>query len=276
MSFEILKKHKSFSGETLFCQHKSKSTKTDMKFSVFLPKEIGKIENAIIWLSGLTCNEENFITKAGAQKILANSDTMIICPDTSPRGLAIKGEDDSYDFGTGAGFYINATADAYSENYNMYDYIVKDITSLLKEDFQVKKISILGHSMGGHGALVIGLREKNLFSCISAFSPIVNPTQCPWGNKAFQGYLKEDKQSWDQYDACKLIENGHSHSSKILIDQGLDDEFLKGELLTDNFQKACDQSQQEVQIDYQEGFDHSYYFIASFIEKHISYHLSCF
>jgi len=276
MSFEILKSHKTFGGKTIFCEHQSNATKTVMKFSAFLPKEKEKIANAIIWLSGLTCNEENFITKAGAQKFLKDSNTMIICPDTSPRGIGAPGEDESYDFGTGAGFYVNATTDGYKENYQMYDYIVKDVVELLKDGFGVSNIAITGHSMGGHGALVIGLRNPDIFSSVSAFSPIVNPVECPWGKKALSGYLGDKIEDWKAYDSCELIEKGARHEKTLLIEQGLADEFYKDQLLTDNLADLCDRVGQSFKVNYREGYDHSYYFISSFIEDHIKFHQSNF
>ena len=271
MSYETLKKHRTFEGETLFCEHDSTATKTKMKFSVYMPN--AKVDSAIIWLSGLTCTDENFITKAGAQKILAGTNTMIICPDTSPRGVGAPGEDESYDFGTGAGFYVNATTDGYKDNYQMYDYIVKDLVSVLKDDFNVQKISITGHSMGGHGALVIGLREKEIFASVSAFSPIVNPVQCPWGQKALKGYLGDNESEWKEYDACELIKAGKRASSSLLVDQGLADEFLKEQLLSDNLKKVCSETDQALELNFREGYDHSYYFISTFIENHIKFHL---
>lgn len=276
MSFEILKSHKTFGGKTIFCEHKSNATKTVMKFSAFLPKEKEEIKNAIIWLSGLTCNEENFITKAGAQKFLKDSNTMIICPDTSPRGIGAPGEDESYDFGTGAGFYVNATTDGYKENYQMYDYIVKDVVELLKDGFGVSHIAITGHSMGGHGALMIGLRNPDLFTSVSAFSPIVNPVECPWGKKALGGYLGDKTEDWKAYDSCELIEKGARHEKTLLIEQGLADEFYKEQLLTDNLADLCDRVGQSFKVNYREGYDHSYYFISSFIEDHIKFHQSNF
>jgi S-formylglutathione hydrolase len=274
MSFETLKKHKSFGGETWFCEHASNATKTNMKFSTFLPSSIEEVDSAIIWLSGLTCNEENFITKAGAQNYLAGTKTMIICPDTSPRGLNIAGEDDSYDFGSGAGFYVNATSGDYANNYQMYDYITKDLVKVLKEDFGVKKISIMGHSMGGHGALVLGLRNSDLFESISAFSPIVNPMLCPWGEKALGGYLGDNREDWKQYDTCELIKSGKKSKNTILVDQGLNDEFLENQLLSKNLEEACSQNDQALTLNMREGYDHSYYFIATFIGEHIDFHLS--
>ncbi len=276
MAYELLKKHKSFDGETIFCEHESASTKTKMKFSAFLPKDLKEIKNAIIWLSGLTCNEENFITKSGVQRCLADSDTMIICPDTSPRGLSLPKESESYDFGTGAGFYVNATTEGYKGHYKMYDYISKDLINILRNDFGVSSFSITGHSMGGHGALILGLREKGTFKTISAFSPIVNPVVSPWGQKALKGYLGPDTDTWKQYDACELVGSGNTSNSKILIDQGLDDEFYEKELLTQNFEKICKSSSQSLLVNYREGYDHSYYFISSFIKNHIDYHLENF
>lgn len=271
--FEIIKQHKSFGGNTIFCEHDSPATKTKMKFSAFLPKEKEEIESAIIWLSGLTCTEENFITKAGAQAYLQNTKTMIICPDTSPRGLGLPGEDDSYDFGSGAGFYINASKSPYDKNYQMEDYIIKDLINILREGFGVNKFSIMGHSMGGHGALTLGLKNSNLFESISAFSPIVSPINCPWGQKAFNGYLGDNKDNWRKYDACELIKSGHKSKNKILIEQGTGDEFLKEQLKTHLFEEACKNNGQDFQINMREGFDHSYYFIASFIKDHIEFHI---
>ena len=274
MAHEIIKRHKSFGGETLFAKHESKSTKTMMNFSAFLPKRVEEIDSAIIWLSGLTCNEENFIIKAGAQGFLSGTNTMIICPDTSPRNIGVDGEDDSYDFGTGAGFYVNAITDGYKENYQMYDYIVKDLTSLLKSDFSVSRISIMGHSMGGHGAITIGLRNSDVFKSISAFSPIVNPLECPWGQKALKGYLGDSQDFWREYDSCLLVKNGKTHPNPILIDQGLADEFFEEQLLTKNFEEASSEAQQDLIVNYRDGYDHSYYFISSFIQDHIEFHLN--
>ncbi|MBC76023.1 MAG: S-formylglutathione hydrolase [Halobacteriovoraceae bacterium] len=272
MSYTVLKKHKSFGGETIFCEHHSESTKTKMNFSAFLPKNIEEVESAVIWLSGLTCNEENFITKAGVQAHLAGTNTMVICPDTSPRGQNIPGEDDSYDFGSGASFYLNARTENYESSYQMYDYVVKDIVKLLREDFGIKKISIFGHSMGGHGALVCGIRDSDKFESVSAFSPIVNPVNCPWGQKAFKGYLGDDETKWKEYDAIELTKSGKKAKSKILIDQGTADEFLEKELLTQKFEEVCGEGVAD--INYREGYDHSYYFISTFLKGHIEFHLS--
>ncbi|ATH07438.1 S-formylglutathione hydrolase [Halobacteriovorax marinus] len=272
MIVNLKKKHRSFNGFTKFYSHNSVVTGTEMNFSTYEPDN--KIENAIIWLSGLTCNEENFITKAGVQPLLSDTNTMVICPDTSPRGLNLEGEHESYDFGSGAGFYLNATTPGYKDHYKMYDYISVEIVQILKTSFNIKKISIMGHSMGGHGALVLSLNEKELFTSVSAFSPIVNPTKCPWGQKAFSGYLENPETEGGRYDATLLVKSGHNRSDTILIDQGLDDEFLEKELLSDNFIQACDKVDQSLKLNFRKDFDHSYYFIASFLPDHINHHLS--
>ena len=271
---KIKKSQITFGGETIFATHNSVSTKTEMNFSAFVPGKDRKAKKAIIFLSGLTCTEENFISKAGAQQFLADTETMIICPDTSPRGVNIEGDKDSYDFGEAASFYLNATEPKYSENYQMYDYIVKDMTQICREDFGVSTFGIMGHSMGGHGALMIGLKNPELFESISAFSPIVNPALGPWGQKALAGYLGGDSNNWKEWDSTELIKSGVKCSSEILIDQGLSDEFFEKELLTDNFVKACDKMGQKVKTRYHEGYDHSYYFISTFVSDHIKHHLN--
>ncbi len=269
---KVLKAHKSFGGTVRFWEHDSVSTNTKMKFSTFTPN--GEVKGALIWLSGLTCTDENFITKAGAQKYLADARMMIICPDTSPRGLNLPLEHDAYDFGSGAGFYVNATTEGYKDHYKMYDYISKEIYAILEKEFQISedRISISGHSMGGHGALVIGLREAGKFRSVSAFSPIVNPSKVPWGQKALAGYLGDDQASWLQYDACSLIESGKLHTQAILIDQGKADEFLERQLQPEEFRRVCELRKQELILRSQEGYDHSYYFIATFIKDHIEFH----
>ncbi|UYL10714.1 S-formylglutathione hydrolase [Bdellovibrio sp. SKB1291214] len=272
MEVKLLKSHKTFEGKTQFWEHDSSSTKTKMKFSTFIPQ--GLVKGCVIWLSGLTCTDENFITKAGAQKYLAEHQLMVICPDTSPRGLQLPGEHDSYDFGSGASFYLDALTEGYRDHYRMFTYISEELHLLIQTQFQVpkNKISIMGHSMGGHGALIIGLRESQKFQSISAFAPIVNPMNCAWGQKAFTGYLGEDKSLWNQYDATEIVRSG-AHGNSILIDQGLADEFYeKGQLLTPHFEKACLEVGQKVEVKYRGDYDHSYYFIATFIENHIQHH----
>ena len=272
MSANNLKTHKTFEGLTQFWEHDSVETKTKMKFSTFIPS--GAVKGCVVWLSGLTCTDENFITKAGAQQFLAEQGLMVICPDTSPRGLNLPHEQDAYDFGSGASFYVNATTDGYKDHYRMYSYIANELHTLVQTQFGIpaQRISIMGHSMGGHGALVIGLREGGKFKSVSAFSPIVNPMNAPWGVKALTGYFGSDKSGWKKHDACELVRSGVTHALPILIDQGTQDEFLEKQLLTDNFVKVCKDSGQALQLHYREGYDHSYYFISTFIKNHILFH----
>lgn len=268
---KTLKSHKSFNGTVTFNEHDSILTKTKMAFSTFVPAT--KVKGCLIWLSGLTCTDENFMAKSGAQKYLAENNLMVVCPDTSPRGLNLPGEHDSWDFGSGASFYVDATTPGYQDHYKMESYITEEFYTLVQKQFGVEqRISISGHSMGGHGALTIGLRHPDLFKSVSAFSPIVNPLQCPWGQKAFQGYLGDDKSAWARYDACELIQSGKAHKNEILIDQGTADNFLKEQLLTNNIVEAAKGKNQKLNVRLQEGYDHSYYFIATFIEDHIRFH----
>lgn len=271
---KLLKQHKTFEGLTSFYVHDSNETKTEMRFSTFVPA--GDVKGCIIWLSGLTCTDENFITKAGAQRYLAAEKLMIICPDTSPRGLNLPLEHDSYDFGAGAGFYVDAETPDYKEHYRMYSYIMNDLMDVINDEFKVSQVSIMGHSMGGHGALVLGLRNPEKFKTISAFSPIVNPTVVPWGQKAMKGYLGEDQNLWKNYDSCELMKAGNKHGSKILIHQGTKDEFLERELKTAHLIVTANSVAQDLELKMCDGYDHSYYFIASFIEEHIKHHARYF
>jgi len=267
---EKLKSHKTFNGKTEFWSHDSHVTKTKMKFSTFIPE--GEIQGAIIWLSGLTCTDENFITKAGAQRVLSKNKLMVICPDTSPRGLDLPDEHTSYDFGSGAGFYLNATTDGYKDHYKMYDYINDELYKIIQNEFKVQNIAISGHSMGGHGALVIGLKNPTKYKSISAFSPITHPTTIPWGEKAFKGYLGEDKSTWIAWDSCELLKAGKTHAAEILVHQGLSDEFLENQLKPRDLENTAKEVGQKLKLNLVEGFDHSYYFIQSFIEEHIDHH----
>ena len=274
MPIQLLKSHACYGGTVAFWSHVSTSTPTEMRFSTFIP-ECGAehVQGALIWLSGLTCTEENAMAKAGAQAHLAKHRMMMICPDTSPRGLNLPHEHDAYDFGSGAGFYVDATSEGYRDHYKMYSYVVNDVMDMLRTHFKMNApISISGHSMGGHGALTIGLKHPNLFASISAFSPITQPSQCAWGKKALSGYLGVDSAAWQRYDACALLDSGHTHPHAILIDQGLDDEFYPAQLRTVEFEGACDRAKQSCIIIYQANFDHSYYFIATFMKQHIEFH----
>ncbi len=276
MTIETKSEQKSFAGIQGVYTHASSSTQCEMEFSVFVPEHAaGEKLPVLFYLSGLTCTQDNVTTKSGFQRFASEYRVIIVCPDTSPRGTDFEGEHDSYDFGSGAGFYLNATQQPWSENYRMYDYIVDELPALIAENFPIdtQRMGIFGHSMGGHGALTIGLKNPEKFKTISAFAPIVNPSNCPWGVKAFEGYLGSDKADWQHYDATCLIEQGAKSPNKILIDQGSADNFLEEQLKPEVFQVACQKAGQELQLRMQSGFDHSYYFIGSFIGEHIRFHI---
>lgn len=262
-----------------------------MNFAVYQPDatDAGQDPNSkypiVLFLSGLTCTEQNVITKSGFQKLASELKLAVVCPDTSPRNCNIPGEDDSWDFGTGAGFYLNATKEPFDKNYKMYDYVTIELLQLLKSEanffknLDTSKVSITGHSMGGHGALSLFLKNPTLFKSCSAFSPIVNPLNCPWGEKAFTGYLKNGMEEGAQYDSCVLIKNFVSpdgQNRKILIDQGLKDGFYENQLKSGNIIEALKDNKGDHKLDVQlrlhEGFDHSYYFIASFMDDHLRFH----
>jgi len=269
---------KNFGGWTKMFSHPSESCGGKMKFSVFLPPqaESGNVP-VLYWLSGLTCNHENFITKAGAQQYAAQSGIMLVAPDTSPRGAGVQGEDDDYDLGSGAGFYINATEDKWAANYRMEDYIIHELPKIIGVNFPVVKgkESIFGHSMGGHGALTLALKNPGRFCSVSAFSPICAPSQCRWGEKVFTNYLGENRESWKKHDANELIQNS-TLEIPLLIDQGGDDPFLEKELNFELFRNTCEKRNQKLTARLQSGYDHSYYFIATFMEDHIQHHAKAF
>ncbi|MDX1677370.1 S-formylglutathione hydrolase [Arsukibacterium sp.] len=263
-----------FGGKQIRFTHQSAVTNCEMQFSVFLPPQAqtNKVP-ALYWLSGLTCTDENFSAKAGAQRVAAELGIALIIPDTSPRGEGVPDDDEgAYDFGLGAGFYVNATREPFSKHYQMYDYIVSELPALIETELPVSATrAISGHSMGGHGALVIGLRNPERYRSISAFSPICNPLNSPWGIKAFSGYLGDDKNQWVHYDASVLLAKTQK-TIPILVDQGTLDNFYPKQLQTESLTAAAEQSGANVQIRLQEGYDHSYYFIASFIEQHLHFH----
>ncbi len=269
---ERIEHHVCFGGSQEVWRHHSAVTGTPMTFSVFLPPQ-AKTEKCpvLYWLSGLTCNEQNFITKAGAQRYAAEYGLVIVAPDTSPRGSQVA-DDKEYDLGQGAGFYVNATQEPWKAHYQMYDYILDELHRLITGHFGTsEKRGICGHSMGGHGALVLALRNPEAFLSVSAFAPIVSPSQVPWGEKAFSAYLGEDKTAWEQYDAVKLIESGHKVAD-MLVDQGLADTFFSKQLKTGLLKSACETYNIPHTIRVHAGYDHSYYFIASFIADHIAWH----
>lgn len=256
-------------------QHQSNVLSCQMRFAVFMPPQASAQHKVpvLYWLSGLTCSDENFMQKAGAFKKAAELGIAIVAPDTSPRGEGIPDDSEgAYDLGLGAGFYVNATEQPWSTHYQMYDYIVKELPVLIENNFPVShKKSISGHSMGGHGALTIALKNPTMYQSVSAFSPIVNPINCPWGQKAFTAYLGADRAKWQQYDTCQLIKNTASNIP-MLVSQGSKDNFLEEQLKPELLKATAQQVGYPLTLNMEEGYDHSYFFISSFIEQHLSYH----
>jgi S-formylglutathione hydrolase len=245
-----------------------------MRFAIYLPPQVesGIRVPVLYWLSGLTCTDENFMHKAGAQRIAAELGIAIVAPDTSPRGSDVADEE-AYDFGQGAGFYLNATQPPWEKHYQMYDYVVDELPNLIEANFPVtQQRAISGHSMGGHGALMIALKNPTRFSSVSAFSPIVNPTQCPWGIKAFRGYLGDHPTAWQAYDSVELLKNYSGKPTPMMVEQGGDDQFLVQQLMPERLIDAAKQVNYPLEYSLQPGYDHSYFFIASFIEKHLRFH----
>lgn len=265
---------KEFDGFLNRYTHQSSTCHCKMTFSVYLPPQAKtKKVPALYWLSGLTCTDDNARTKAGMARYATEQGIAIIFPDTSPRGDGVADKSERYDLGKGAGFYVNATQNPWQKHYQMFDYIVDELPALIEKELPISTVkSISGHSMGGHGALIIALKNPHNYQSVSAFSPICNPSICGWGKSCFEAYLGHDKTIWQTYDATYLIENG-AKVNDILIDQGLADEFYdKKQLLPENLQKMCSKTQQPLTLRMQKGYDHSYHFIASFVGEHIQYH----
>lgn len=271
---ETISEARCFGGIQGVYSHAAEATQCSMRFSVYRPPqaEAGPVP-VLYWLSGLTCTEENFTVKAGAQRYAAEHGVMLVAPDTSPRGAGLPGEDESYDFGSGAGFYVDATEAPWSAHYRMYSYVTDELPKLILGNFpgDAARQGVFGHSMGGHGALVCALRNPDLYKSVSAFAPIVAPTRAPWGEKALGGYLGADRESWRQYDACELIRDG-ARTPDILVDQGTGDNFLEEQLRPELLRAACEAAGQKLTLRMQDGYDHSYYFIASFVGDHIAHH----
>lgn len=269
---EQKEQHLVFGGSQEVWEHQSEVLGCPMRFAIFIPPQAkDKKLNVLYWLSGLTCNEQNFITKAGFHRYAAEQGVIVVCPDTSPRGEAIA-NDEAYDLGQGAGFYVNATEEPWAKHYRMYDYILEELPGIIRQHFPVTdKQSIFGHSMGGHGALVLALKNPEFYTSVSAFAPIVSPTQVPWGHKALGAYLGDNQAAWAEYDTVRLIESG-ARIRSLLVDQGLADNFYEEQLRTPLLEKACADAGIAADIRYHEGYDHSYYFISSFIAEHIAYH----
>ena len=289
---ELKSEHRCYEGWQRYYEHPSEQIGLPMRFSVFLPPQAQALSATehpddprrhgqqacpvLFFLAGLTCTEETFMIKAAAQRYAAEHGLLLVTPDTSPRGANIPGEDENWDFGSGAGFYLDATQAPWNKHYRMESYIIRELYPLITEGFSGdgQRVGICGHSMGGHGALVLAQRHPGLFRSLSAFAPIAAPTQCPWGQKAFQGYLGDDQQSWQAHDASALMAAQESapYPGGILIDQGLADQFLERELYPEVFEAACEKVQQPLTLRRHEGYDHGYYFIMTFMADHVAFH----
>ena len=271
---ELLSEHACFGGVQRFYQHASTQIGLPMRFSVYLPPQAaqGPVP-ALMFLAGLTCTEETFMVKAGAQRMAAELGLALIAPDTSPRGAGVAGETESWDFGVGAGFYLDATQAPWTQNYRMESYLTAELLPLLGLALPVDlaRLGVFGHSMGGHGALTLALKHPALFKSVSAFAPISAPTQCPWGEKAFTAYIGPPSIAWEQYDATELVQNRQT-DAHLLIDTGRADSFLETQLKPDIFIAACEHSGQALTYRLHDGYGHDYYFIASFMDDHIAHH----
>jgi len=273
---ELLSEHACFGGVQGYYRHDSTETGLPMRFSVFQPPQAkqGPVP-VLFFLAGLTCTEETFMIKAGAQRLAAELGIMLVTPDTSPRDAGIEGESSSWDFGVGAGFYVDATQAPWSRHYRMYSYVVQELRQTITGNFPARadRIGIFGHSMGGHGALTLALRNPDIYRSVSAFAPIAAPMQCPWGQKAFGNYLGADQSAWAAHDASALMRTLQTpFAAGILIDQGLSDKFLAQQLLPQEFEAACEQAGQPLTLRRHAGYDHGYYFISTFMEDHLRFH----
>ena len=275
MALETLAASRCFDGEQLRLRHSSTALDCSMTFSVYLPPQANAGPVPVLyWLSGLTCTDENFVTKAGAQRYAAEAGIALVAPDTSPRGDGVPDDPEgAWDFGLGAGFYVNATEAPWRDHYHMYDYVVDELPALVTAEFPLRAgpAAIAGHSMGGHGALVAGLRNPERYTSISAFAPISAPSRCPWGRKALGNYLGDEPMQWRAWDAEALLRDG-ARARPLLVDQGGADGFLAEQLMPERLEAACADAGVEATLRRQPGYDHSYYFIASFIGEHIAFH----
>ncbi|MES2897191.1 MAG: S-formylglutathione hydrolase [Pseudomonadota bacterium] len=274
MSLEILQQHRVHGGTLSYRRHASAATGTPMRFSVFLPPVEGPVP-WVIWLSGLTCTEDNFTTKAGAYGAAARLGLAVVAPDTSPRGEGVA-DDPAYDLGQGAGFYVDATQAPWAPHFRMETYVTRDLIDAVTESCPVDpaRLGVFGHSMGGHGALTLALRHPDLFKSVSAFAPICSPSRCDWGRKAFNAYLGDDEAAWREHDAAQLLAAGAARGrfDDILVDQGLADSFLEAQLKPELLEAAAAEAGQKLTLRRQEGYDHSYFFMTSFIEDHLAWH----
>ena len=273
---ETLETHVCHGGAAGFYSHHSEACGTEMRLSVYQPPQAADGPVPVLYyLAGLTSTEETFAIKSGAQRYASERGLMLVAPDTSPRGAGVPGEDEDWDLGTGAGFYVDATEEPWSTHYNMYTYVTRELPNLIADNFPANgdRAGIFGHSMGGHGALTLALKNPGRYRSVSAFAPICAPARCPWGEKAFSNYLGGDRESWLQHDASELVrERSFADGREILIDQGTADQFLDEQLYPDAFEKACAGSGQPLSLRSHEDYDHSYYFISTFMEDHIRHH----
>lgn len=277
---ELVSSNRCFGGYQKVYSHESAELKCKMNFSIFLPPQAegGDVPLPVLfYLSGLTCTEQNFIGKSGFQRYASELGIVVVGPDTSPRGVKLPGDDDSWDFGVSAGFYLDAIKEPWSKHYKMDSYVNNEFYQLVLAAFNdivdPRRVGITGHSMGGHGALVSTLRHPGQYKSVSAFAPICNPTMCPWGEKAFTGYLGTDKSKWTEWDATELVKKYDGPPLTIFIDQGSADKFyIEKQLLPENLVAACSSAQVPVIFNLREGYDHSYYYIATFIEEHLNFH----
>jgi S-formylglutathione hydrolase len=274
---ELISRHAAFGGTVGFYRHAAAETACTMRFAVYLPPQAETRRVPALWyLAGLTCTEETFMIKAGAQRVAAELGLALVAPDTSPRGVPLPGDSDAWDFGVAAGFYVDATEEPWSRHYRMYSYVTRELAGVVERNFPVDpgRQGIFGHSMGGHGALTIGLKNPGRYRSISAFAPIAAPMHCPWGVKAFTGYLGTDRERWRVHDACELIRALPTASGRppLLVDQGLADQFLEQQLLPERLEEACRDSGYPVTLRRQPGYDHGYYFISTFVEDHLRHH----
>ena len=276
MTIETVSTNKAFGGTQGVYKHRSSATGTDMTFSVYVPPHAPGAKLPVVWyLSGLTCTHANVTEKGEFRAACAELGLIFVAPDTSPRGEGVPDDaEGAYDFGLGAGFYVNATEAPFAEHYKMRDYIESELPSIIAANFpaDMERQGITGHSMGGHGALTIGLRNPSVYKSVSAFAPIVSPLQCPWGEKALTGYIAADKAKWREYDAVALIEDGARVETGLLVDQGTGDNFLESQLKTHLLAEACSAAGQAAEIRMQDGYDHSYYFISTFMAEHLKWH----
>ena len=276
-ALEVISQHRCFDGVVGFYRHDSSSTSSPMRFAVFAPPQArsGPVP-VLYYLAGLTCTEETFMIKAGAQRVAAELGLMLVAPDTSPRGLNLPGESDSWDFGVGAGFYVDATQEPWAKNYRMYTYVTQELRSIIETQFAAdpKRTGIFGHSMGGHGALTLYFRNPDIYRSVSAFAPIAAPSQCPWGQKALTGYLGADQSKWSAHDATQLVSRVKDAPRRphILIDQGLADQFLEKQLHPHLFEAAAREVGYPVTLRRHAGYDHGYYFMSTFMEDHLIHH----